>query len=290
MTPTLLRGTGTLCPIALLLILLEVSILPQGTRGQGLEVNGGWAHITNDFGTDGFNIGGAWWFTRHISIAADYESSWDTSSLGTFAFTESGPIAVKSHLQSVVVGPRIFFSTKWTDKYKLNPFGEAQFGSAHLSQDVTTSALTQSASDTSFAWLVGGGVEYLFTPHWSGRTNLDFMRTGFANEGQSRLRFLLGITYTFGSRQRKTSTAAPQPASHKTVTAVATSQARVHITSSPSGGEIYVDGKFHGTTPSDITLPVGEHSLRVSLNGKEWIRTVQITVGDISIHADFSTP
>jgi len=279
-----------LCPIALLLILLQSSILPQSARGQGLEVNGAWAHITSDSGTDGFNVGGAWWFTKHITVAADYESSWDTSTLGTFAFTETGPIAVKSHLQSIVVGPRIFFSTKWTDKYKLNPFAEAQFGSAHLSQDVTANMSTQSASDTSFAWLVGGGVEYLFTPHWSGRTNLDFMRTGFANEGQSRLRFLLGITYTFGSRERKTSTATPQPASHKTVTAVARSQARVHSTSSPSGGEIYVDGKFHGNTPSDIALPVGEHSLRVVLNGKEWIRTLQITPGDISIHAGFTTP
>ncbi len=120
-----------------------------------------------------------------ITAAVDYANRWDNTTLGTFTFTQTGPIAVKSHLQSVVVGPRIFFSTKWTDKYKLNPFGEAQFGMSHLSQTVTTAADSVSASDTAFAWLVGGGAEYLLSPHWSARGNLDFMRTQLANEGQS---------------------------------------------------------------------------------------------------------
>ena len=34
-------------------------------------------------------------------------------------------------------------------------------------------------------------------------------------------------------------------------------------------GEIYVDGKFFGNTPSDITLAVGEHSVKVTLGRKE---------------------
>jgi hypothetical protein len=63
-------------------------------------------------------------------------------------------------------------------------------------------------------------------------------------------------------------------------------QAKVHITSSPSGGEIYVDGKFFGNTPSDITLIVGEHIVKVSVNGTEWSRTIQITSGEVSLHAE----
>jgi hypothetical protein len=51
--------------------------------------------------------------------------------------------------------------------------------------------------------MLGGGAEYLFSPHWSGRANLDFLRTHLANEGQSRLRLVLGIRYTFGSRTPK---------------------------------------------------------------------------------------
>src|SRR4030095_1970332 len=107
-----------LCRLGLTLFLLPL-LLPHTARGQGLEVNGGWAHITQESGTDGFNVGAAWWFTKHITIAADYEHSWDNTTLGTFTFTNTGPIAIKSHLQSFVAGPRIFFSTKWTDKNKL---------------------------------------------------------------------------------------------------------------------------------------------------------------------------
>ena len=94
-------------------------------------------------------------------MAAEYDSGWDTSSLSNFAFTQIGSIAVKSRLQSVLVGPRIFFSTKWTDKHKLNPFGEAQFGVSHLSQKVTqVNVPSVSASDTAFSWMLGGGADY----------------------------------------------------------------------------------------------------------------------------------
>jgi hypothetical protein len=62
--------------------------------------------------------------------------------------------------------------------------------------------------------------------------------------------------------------------------------ARVHITSSPSGGEIYIDGKFFGNAPSDVTLSAGEHVVKVTLGGKEWTRTVQITGGEIQLRAE----
>jgi hypothetical protein len=283
-----LRGSYRLV-LTSFLMMLVTSMLPPTAKGQGLEMSGGWAHVTGDFGTDGFNVGAAWWFTKRITAAVDYESSWDTTSLSTFAFTQTGPFAVKSHLQSVVVGPRIFFTSKWTDKYKVNPFAEAQFGASHLSQDLQQTTGTTSASDTAFSWLLGGGAEYLFSPHWSGRTNLDFMRTHLSNEGQSRLRLLVEITYTFGSRERTLAT--PEPAaSHQSVSAVATSPARVHITSSPTGGEIYVDGKLYGNTPSEIILYTGDHTVKVVANGKEWSRIVHITAGDIHIEADLSQP
>jgi len=61
--------------------------------------------------------------------------------------------------------------------------------------------------------------------------------------------------------------------------------AKVHITSTPNGGEIYVDGKFFGNAPSDLTLSSGEHIVRVVLAGKAWTRTVQVTPGEIQLHA-----
>jgi opacity protein-like surface antigen len=203
-----MRASGKCVPCKLCLtfciLSLTILMLPHTTRGQGLELNGGWAHVTGNFGTDGFNVGAAWFFTPKVSLAADYDDTWDSTTLSTFAFTQVGAIAVHSHLQNLLFGPRIFFSTGWTDKHKLIPFGEAQFGFSDLNQRVQQVNMpTVSASDKEFAWMLGGGVDYLFTPHWSGRANLDFLRTHFASEGQSHLRFVLGITYTFGSRQEK---------------------------------------------------------------------------------------
>ncbi len=216
---TLLPLVSKLCSILSLLALLAAFTLPPVARGQGLEVGGGYSHVTGDFGTDGFNVGAAWWFTKRVTMAGDYDSTWDSSTLTNFTFTQVGAIATKSHLQSFLVGPRIFFSTGWTDKHKLSPFGEAQFGVSHLSQDVTQVGVpTQSASDTAFTWMLGGGADYLFSDHWSGRANVDFLRTHLANEGQSRLRLVLGIRYTFGSRERKIAAPSPAPTTKATQT------------------------------------------------------------------------
>jgi opacity protein-like surface antigen len=188
----------------LFLTLLPALLLPPTTSGQGLELNGGYAYNSGDLGTHGFNVGAAWWFTKNVTMAANYDSSWNTTSLSIFQFTQIGATSLHSHLQNFLVGPRIFFSTDWTDKHKLNPFGEVQIGGSNLNQKVTQVNMpTVSASETEFSWLIGGGVDYLFTPHWSARANLDLLRTHFASEAQSHFRLVLGIAYTFGSREEK---------------------------------------------------------------------------------------
>jgi hypothetical protein len=66
-------------------------------------------------------------------------------------------------------------------------------------------------------------------------------------------------------------------------------ESKVHVTSTPSGGELYVDGKFFGNTPSDITLSAGQHVLKVKIGTKEWSREIHITAGEIHVHADFAS-
>src|SRR6266851_254567 len=65
----------------------------------------------------------------------------------------------------------------------------------------------------------------------------------------------------------------PESTPVKTQAVTAAGEARVHVTSSPSGGEIYIDGKFFGNTPSTIMLFTGEHALRVIWGSKVWTRT-----------------
>lgn len=195
-----LRGACRWCSVLVSVIFLATLIPSQKVYGQGLELSLGWVHMTENNGTDGFNAGAAWWFNRRVTLAANYDGAWDTSSLTNFALTSIGLVTTHSHIQNALIGPRIFFSSKWTDKYKLNPFGEAQFGESWLNQKVTTPTLTASAYDNAFSWMAGGGFEYLLGRHWSGRMNLDLLRTHLAEEGQSRLRLVVGVTYTLGKR------------------------------------------------------------------------------------------
>ena len=191
-----------------LFVLLVVS--PRNASAQGLELSGGWAHSTGDFGLDGFNLGAAWRFAPNIAVAAQYEGLYDTSQVGTFEFTSVGAIASKSHLQNFLIGPRYYFGQQEIGKkkqgngskhvYNISPFGEAAFGISHLKstiQEGPQPAFTN--SDSAFTWMLGGGADYQLSPHWMARGSLDLLRTHLNQSGQSRLRFVLGVAYTFGS-------------------------------------------------------------------------------------------
>ena len=184
-----------------LLLFHALMLWPRNAAAQGLEVSGGWAHATGDFGLDGFDIGAAWWFSPKVSLSANYDDTYDTSHIGTFEFTTVGAIVSKSHLQNFLVGPRLYFSGQKIKKYKITPFGEAQFGVTHLNSKIKEGlAPTISNSDSAFSWMLGAGADYPLTSHFSARGNLDLLRTHLNSAGQSRLRFVLGIAYTFGSK------------------------------------------------------------------------------------------
>ena len=49
----------------------------------------------------------------------------------------------------------------------------------------------------------------------------------------------------------------------------------MEVTSEPSGAEIYLDGSFTGSTPSKLSVKVGEHSIKVMRPGfKDWERRI----------------
>ena len=207
-----------------LLLLLASPLL---VSAQSLEVGGGYAHISGDGGLDGFNIGAAAWVTHRIALAVDYDSGWDNSHLGAFELTQTGTIITKSHMQDFLGGPRISFpgALKSTETHlpRLWPYAEVKLGISHLSstlEDPSASA-SQSASDNAFAWMVGGGADYRLSPHWVTRFNIDFLRTHFADSGQSRIRLGVGIAYTFGERGAKEAAEAKQKADEQRAAAEA---------------------------------------------------------------------
>jgi outer membrane protein OmpA-like peptidoglycan-associated protein len=182
---------------------------PSLASAQGLELSGGFAHISGDNGLDGFTAGAAFWVYPRVSLAFDYDNAWDTSHLGVFELAQTGVIVTKSQLRDFLGGPRIslpgVLKNKQTFVPRLWPFAEVQIGFSHLSSDLVnqTTQVSQSASDNAFSWLIGLGADYRISPHWVARVKLDYFRTHFAETGQSRLRPTFGIAYTFGKRGEK---------------------------------------------------------------------------------------
>src|SRR5215472_5843999 len=178
---------------------------PYRASAQGLldnlEVSGGYNHTTGDLGLNGFNGGAGLWVNRRVSLNFDYDWTAKNTTLGVLSLTSAGHIAIKNRMQDWLIGPRIFFATHKINKYKFDPFGELKLGGAHLSERIQqTTVPSQSASANSFAWVLGGGADHQFNSQWFGRVNLDYMRTHFADAGQNRLRFVLGVGYTFSPR------------------------------------------------------------------------------------------
>jgi hypothetical protein len=62
--------------------------------------------------------------------------------------------------------------------------------------------------------------------------------------------------------------------------ASSTAASAVAIKSTPDGGEITIDGKLVGTTPSTVQLAPGEHTISIDKSGfKQWQRTITVTAG-----------
>ena len=192
-----------------LLLCVGVAILtlcnPSRAFAQGLlddlEVSGGFNHTTGDLGLNGFNAGAGLWVSRRISLNFDYDYVRTNTTLGVLSLTSTGHTAIKNRLQDWLLGPRVFFPSHKINKYKFEPFAELKLGGAHLSQRIQQTLLpSQEASANTFAWVLGGGADYQYNSQWFGRVGLDYMRTHFADAGQNRLRFVLGVGYTFRPR------------------------------------------------------------------------------------------
>jgi PEGA domain len=67
-------------------------------------------------------------------------------------------------------------------------------------------------------------------------------------------------------------------------TAATSSKVKLQIDSSPSGADIEVDGNFVGSTPSDVQVAEGDHTVVVKKSGfKNWERKLKSNAGS-SVH------
>ena len=119
-----------------------------------------------------------------VGIVADFSGHYGSNDFPS----STAIIHVNGHENNYMFGPRVSFSVS-----KLRPFAHALIGAGHVS----VSATGFSASDTSLATAIGGGVDYHLIPALAWRFQGDYLQTRFFGNTQNNARFSTGLVLNF---------------------------------------------------------------------------------------------
>ncbi len=169
--------------IVCLASLFAISAAAQTEHGTG-EGYLGYQHTTGNIGENGWNVSGAKYIGDHFAGEADFAGQYGSSSLLG--------VKVNQHEYSFLFGPKVMFDSR---DEKFTPWAHLLLGAAHQGFDSNVGA---NNGDTSFAWALGGGVDYHITDNVAARGKLDLYHTSYFSNGDTHARFGFGIVYNFG--------------------------------------------------------------------------------------------
>jgi opacity protein-like surface antigen len=191
-----IEGEDTVRKISLALglaILFALSASAQTTSSSKIDTSDhgsgeaylGWTHVTGDVGKNGWNISGAKNIGTHFAAEADI--------FGAYGDTTILTIEAKQHEYGFLGGGKVMFDTRHT---RFTPWVHLLLGVGHTGLDTNVPGADN--SDTSFAWALGGGVDYAITQNVSARGKIDLYHTSYFGDGDTHARWGLGVLYTFG--------------------------------------------------------------------------------------------
>ena len=154
---------------------------PHGTG----EAAFGYTHVTGDIGQNGWFASGAKNFGDHFAGEAEITGSYGNTSVLNFT--------AKQHQYAFLFGPKVMFDTR---NARLTPFAHRLFGVAHTGLDTNIPGAND--SDSSFAWALGGGIDYNITHNIAARGKADVYHTDYFGNGDAHARWGLGLVYKFG--------------------------------------------------------------------------------------------
>jgi hypothetical protein len=146
-------------------------------------------------GFDNFSLNGwdgavSGYFSRHVGITADFAGVYGNPGIN---IPPVGSINIHTHLYTFMFGPTIRVANK-------QPFAHAWFGGAPLTGSVNIPVIggSVSDSDTGFAWVAGGGLDFKAIPLISVRVaQFDFVQTRIGGDNQNHFRYSGGIVLRF---------------------------------------------------------------------------------------------
>lgn len=123
-----------------------------------------------------------------VGIVGDVSGHYGSQSF--VEVTPNGPqsISVTGHEQEYLVGPRLSVPVG-----NFTPFAELMVGAAHIH----TGGTLPSPSNTSFAYALGGGLDYRVFRPIALRVEGDYLRTKFFNSRQNNFRLSVGVVFRF---------------------------------------------------------------------------------------------
>lgn len=172
--------------VCILLPTLAFAQAGTGSEFNRAEIFGGYSFLSVDGNGasrqnfNGWEASGLLNLNKWLGAEGDLSGYYKSNIAGT---------NVDGHDYLFVGGPRI----------SLRPlFFHALFGANHATVSTSLAGVTSSASDSAFATVLGGGIEWKIARQWAVRPSLDYVLTRHAATSQNDIRFGVGIAYAFG--------------------------------------------------------------------------------------------
>jgi opacity protein-like surface antigen len=173
-------------------ILFGLVLLAAGSamaqEGPSFEVAGTYQYVRLDGqggpsqGCHGFDGNAAVNVNKWLGIAGDFG----------YCRVSGMPSGSSAHNLNYLFGPRVSFRNYG----RVTPYLQFLLGASHATVDVSGFG---SASDSAFAFTIGGGTDVQLTPHVAFRAiQFEFFPTRFGGTTQNNLRLQTGLVYRFG--------------------------------------------------------------------------------------------
>ncbi len=149
---------------------------------------------SGSFGLNGWNASAEMKFLPLIGIVADFSGHYGSQTVTTVCGFVPSCVPIQEKMDSTVyhflVGPQLSFTVG-----RIRPFAHGLFGAGHLNDSATVRPF--SASDTAFAYAIGGGIDYRLLGPLRWRVQGDFLNDRFFGNTQNNFRFSTGPVLHF---------------------------------------------------------------------------------------------
>jgi hypothetical protein len=178
------------CVFVVLLILSGISAAQE--TAPAFDLFGGYSYLKTDAdlpnrSRHGWEVAGSFHLNRWLGVTLDSSRHWSNE-------FEDIPFSTKDSAHIFLIGPTFSYRVP-----KFSAFAHLLFGAASVRETITD--LGETSGETDFASAYGGGLDWHAGQHWGIRlTQMDYLKTKFANASQNNLRVSAGLVIRFGSR------------------------------------------------------------------------------------------